>query len=123
MPKQVVMGATLKCSFGLSPSSLIVLPVNRVLTCHVPAATVMDFQPMVNILPFGMCTSPTHPAVIAAAGAPVPCMPVITGPWIPGSPTVPIAGLPALNSTSTCICAWTGVISIASPGAATEEIP
>jgi hypothetical protein len=123
MPKQVVMGATLKCSFGGMPSNLIVLPTNRVMVCRMPAANIMDFQAMVNIVPFGTCTSPTNPAVIAAGGSPVPCVPVITSPWIPGSPTVPIAGLPALNSTSTCICLWAGIISITNPGATTEDIP
>lgn len=122
MPKQVVMGATLKCSFGGTPSNLIVLP-GRTLTCHMPAARIMDFQPLVNIPPFGMCTSPTNPAVIAAGGAPVPCMPVIANPWLPCSPTVLIGNLPALNSNSICVCAWTGIISITNPGAMTEDIP
>jgi len=29
MPMQVVNGAQLQCSFGLAPSNLVVLPMNR----------------------------------------------------------------------------------------------
>ena len=54
------------CSFGLAPSSLVVLPVNRVMTGNQPAANIMDHMPMVNILPFGMCSSLANPAVAAA---------------------------------------------------------
>lgn len=50
----VCMGATLMCSFGVAPSSLVVLPQNRVLTSNVPAANIMDHIPIVNIPPFGM---------------------------------------------------------------------
>jgi hypothetical protein len=129
MPKQVIMGATLQCSFGAAPSSLIVLPVNRVMVNFMPAANIMDYQPMVNIPPFGLCNAPTNPAVIAATTAaagvftPAPCIPVTTAPWIPGSPTVPIANMPALNDISICLCTWLGVISITNPGQMTEDIP
>jgi hypothetical protein len=51
----------LQCTWG-APSSLVVLPVNRVMTSFVPAANIMDHKPMVNIMPFGMCTSPANPA-------------------------------------------------------------
>ncbi|MHC4097033.1 MAG: PAAR-like protein, partial [Planctomycetota bacterium] len=36
MAKQVVMGAMMQCSFGVAPSSLIVLPVNRVMVENKP---------------------------------------------------------------------------------------
>ena len=75
------MGATLQCSFGVAPSTLVVLPVNRVL-CEGPlAANIMDHVPLVNIMPFGMCTSPANPQVAAATAAalgvptPMPCVP------------------------------------------------
>ena len=61
MPLQVCMGAMMQCSFGLAPSSLVVLPTNRVMTNQVPDANIMDHIPMVNIMPFGMCTSALQP--------------------------------------------------------------
>ena len=36
MPLQVCMGAMMQCSFGMAPSSLVVLPTNRVMTNKVP---------------------------------------------------------------------------------------
>ena len=45
MPMQVVNGAQLMCSFGAAPSSLVVLPVNRVVTENQNAANIMDLRP------------------------------------------------------------------------------
>jgi hypothetical protein len=122
MAQLVKMGAALACSFGASPASLIVLPVNRTTAEGTPVANIQDFKPIANIPSFGMCSAPTNPDVIkatAAAGGvltPQPCVPVIPSPWTPGSPTVTIGGMPALNSTSKCVCSWAGVISITMPG-------
>ncbi len=55
MAMQVCAGATLLCSFGAAPSSLVVLPVNRVMT-GVPAANITDHVPLLNIVTFGMCS-------------------------------------------------------------------
>ena len=129
MAQHVCMGAMLMCSFGVAPSSLVVLPTNLVMTSGLPAATIMDSAPMVNIPPFGMCIGPSNPTVAAATAAalgvltPMPCIPVIPAPWAPGSPTVLIGGIPALNNTSQAMCAWGGVITITSPGQVTESIP
>ncbi|MEW6600232.1 MAG: DUF4280 domain-containing protein [Nitrospirota bacterium] len=128
MPAQVCSGAMLMCSFGLAPSSLTVAPMNQVMVGNMPAANIMDYTP-VNIAPFGMCVTQSNPAVAAATTAalgvptPAPCVPVITAPWTPGSPTLFIGNMPALNNTSTCMCAWGGVISITNPGQMTEMIP
>jgi hypothetical protein len=122
MPKLVVHGATLRCNQGTSPSSLSVLPTARTDGDQKPAATVMDFLPSVNIAPFGMCTTQANPQVASATAAaqgvltPVPCMPVVTGPWSPGSAIVTIQEKKALTADSTCNCAWTGVIEVADPG-------
>src|ERR1700755_3267191 len=122
MPNQVCMGAMMMCSFGMAPSSLVVLPVNRVQTNMVPDANIMDHIPMTNIMPFGMCMSPANPTVAAAPAAalgvltPMPCIPNTPAPWTPGSPTVMLGGMPMLNSTSTCACMWGGVITITVPG-------
>ena len=89
----------------------------------------MDNKPLVNILPFGMCSSPSNPAVIAATaaalGTPTPalCVPVIPAPWMPGAATVLIANMPALDNTCTLTCAWAGVIQITNAGQSTVEIP
>lgn len=129
MPQQVTMGAMLQCSFGLAPSSLVVLPVNRVMAEGPPAANIMDHQPMVNIMPFGMCTSPANPTVAAATAAalgaltPMPCIPVTAAPWAPGSPTVLVANMPGLQDSSKLMCNWGGVIQVVAPGQFTEMIP
>lgn len=129
MPIQVVNGAQLACSFGMAPSSLVVLPTNRVQSGEQLAANIMDHIPMTNIMPFGMCMSPTNPQVMAATAAalgvltPQPCIPATASPWVPGAPTVMIGNQPALDNTSTCMCTWLGVITVASPGQTTEQIP
>jgi hypothetical protein len=129
MPKHVCMGAMLQCSFGVAPSTLVVLPVNRVMTSFVPAANIMDNKPMVNIMPFGMCTSPANPTVAAATAAalgvltPMPCIPNTVAPWAPGAATVLLANMPALDDTSKLTCLWGGMISVSMPGQMTEDIP
>lgn len=128
MGNAVCMGAMLQCTFGTAPSSLMVLPANRVLT-STPIANIMDNKPMLNILPFAMCNSPSNPMVAAATAAamgvltPMPCIPVTTAPWAPGSPTVMIANMPALNNSSKCMCNWGGVIQINMPGQMTIQVP
>ncbi len=116
------------CSFGMAPGTLMVLPANKVMT-SIPIANIMDNKPMVNILPFGMCQSMANPTVAAATAAalgvltPMPCIPVTTAPWAPGSPTVLIANMPALNNTSKLTCNWGGIIQITNPGQATIQVP
>ena len=110
MTPQVVNGAVLLCSFGAAPATLIVLPVNATTVGGLPAATIMDFAPLVNIPTFGMCNTPSNPAVAAATAAalgvltPMPCVPVTVAPWVTGAPPVLINNLPALNPTSKCMC-------------------
>jgi len=129
MVPHVVNGALLKCSFGVAPSTLMVVPVNRMLSTQQPAATIMDHKPIANIMPFGMCMSIANPTVASATSAalgvltPMPCVPATTTPWVPGSPTVMLNNQPCLNMTSTCLCLWAGVITVASPGQTTELIP
>lgn len=121
MGVQVCMGAMMQCSFGVAPSSLMVLPTNRVLSTT-PAANIMDNKPMLNILPFGMCSSPANPTVAAATAAalgvltPMPCIPATAAPWVPGCPKVLIGNMPALESNSKLMCSYGGVIQILSPG-------
>jgi hypothetical protein len=129
MPMQVCMNAMMKCSFGMAPSSLVVLPINRTLTNQVPDANIMDHVPMVNIMPFGMCMSPANPTVAAATAAalgvltPMPCIPVTPSPWAPGAPTVLLGNQPTLDNTSMLMCNWAGVITFATPGEFTVNVP
>jgi hypothetical protein len=129
MAQHVCNNALLMCSFGVAPSALGVLPLHRAKTSQMPAANIMDHIPVVNIKPFGMCTSPSNPTVAAATAAafgvltPMPCIPVTVTPWAPGSPTVKLNQFPALNSTSTLNCMWAGVITVSYAGQVTENIP
>ena len=129
MGMHVCMGATLQCSFGAAPSSLSVLPVAGVVTSNVPGATIMDNKPFVNILPFGTCNSMSNPRVAAATAAalgaftPMPCIPVTAAPWAPGSPTVLLGNMPALQDSSKLACNWGGVIQVVVPGQFTSMVP
>lgn len=128
MAKLVILGATLRCSQGLAPSTLTVLPTILADTDEKPTATVMDFKPMVNIAPFGMCKTQANPQVAAATTAaggvltPQPCVPVIVAPWSPGSSVMTISEQAALTDDSKCSCTWTGSIEITSPGTDVEVL-
>ena len=129
MPLQVCMGAMMQCSFGVAPSSLVVLPTNRVMTNNVPDANIMDHIPMVNIMPFGMCSSPSNPTVAAATAAalgvltPMPCIPATPAPWVAGAPTVLLGNFPSLDNVSQLMCMWAGVITFVDAGETTVQIP
>jgi len=125
MPDLVVNGAAMTCTFGVAPSTLTVVPSGPILQAGGQLlARVVDMVPMLNVAPFGMCTTPSNPQVAAATSAaagvltPQPCIPIITAPWTPGSPKVSAGGIPALTSTSTCTCAWGGSIAIGQAGQA-----
>jgi len=128
MANQVCSGALISCSFGSAPSTLTVLPVNMVNTSNMPAATIMDYIPLVNIMSFGTCSSPSNPVVAAATSAalgvltPMPCVPATASPWSPGISDVSIGGLSALDDGSTCNCMWAGSISISFAGQVQTEV-
>jgi hypothetical protein len=106
----------------MAPSTLSVLPTHLVNVEGKPAATIQDTLTGANIPPFGMCTTPSNPAVAAATSAamgvltPAPCAPLVTGPWAPGAALTQIGSVPALTAGSTCMCTWGGVITITNPG-------
>jgi Domain of unknown function (DUF4280) len=114
----VCSGAMLTCSFGAGPATFSGSGVT--VQAGTPAGVITDVSPA-NVPTFIMCMSPANPQVIAATSAalgvftPQPCLPVLM-PWAPGSPTVKIGGVPALDSDSTCMCAWAGVVTVSSPG-------
>ncbi len=129
MPTQVVSGAMMMCTMGMAPSTLTALPTPMVNCSKMPAATIMDFAPMANIAPFGMCMSPANPEVAAATAAalgvltPMPCVPATTAPWTPGAATVMLGKMPALDNISMCTCMWAGMISISFPGQVQTSVP
>jgi hypothetical protein len=129
MPMQVCMGAQMMCTFGMAPSELVVLPVNKTLTNMVPDANIMDHVPMENIMPFGMCMSIANPEVASATAAalgvltPMPCIPNTPAPWITGAPTVLLANMPTLDNVSQLMCIWAGVITFVTPGEFTVMVP
>lgn len=128
MKQCVCGGASLTCAFGTTPSTLVALPDKKVVGT-MPVATIDDNKPLVNIMPFGMCSAPSNPQVAAATAAaagvltPMPCMPVISASWTPGSPTVLIAGKPALEQSSKLVCCHGGVIQITNPGTTAIQVP
>ena len=117
------------CTFGMAPSQLVVLPVNRTFTDQQPDANIMDHIPMVNIQPFGMCFSIANPMVAAATAAalgvltPMPCIPNTPAPWVPGAPTVMLGNAPTLDNISQLMCMWAGVITFTFPGEVTVMVP
>lgn len=121
-------GAMLQCTFGSAPSTLNVLPQAKVMNA-MAAANIMDNKPMANIMPFVMCSSLANPTVASATAAalgaltPMPCIPVIPAPWVPGSPTVLIGGQPAVNDSCQLMCAYGGAISVKNPGQTTINVP
>jgi hypothetical protein len=112
MPMHVVNGALLRCSCGAALSALVVLPVHRERIEDQFAANIMDHIPLVNILPFGACATLQGP-----------CVPATLAPWVPGSPSVTLDDLPALDDISTLECLVGGTITVLDPGQTTVEIP
>jgi len=129
MPLQVCMGAHMQCSFGMAPSAIIVLPVNRVNTNMVPDANIMDHVPITNIQQFRICITPSNPAVASATAAalgvltPMPCVPVTPAPWVAGAPNVMLGNQPTLDNISTLLCNWGGVIKFIDAGEVTVNVP
>jgi hypothetical protein len=123
MPELVVNGAQLSCTFGVAPSPLTVIPTGPPIQAGGQLiAKITDFVPTVNVAPFGMCSAPSNPAVIAATSAalgvftPAPCIPATASPWAPGSPKVAVGGVPAVTSTCRLTCMWGGQISVVQAG-------
>jgi Domain of unknown function (DUF4280) len=113
--------AMLKCSFGIAPPPMTVLPKAQAQVL-LPLAGILDNAAIVNVPPFGMCMSLANPTVAAATSAalgvltPMPCVPALPAPWLPGAPNVLISGAPALTSDCKLMCVYGGMIQIVMPG-------
>ena len=120
----VVSGASIACSMGMSPGSVVATSQQTVLFGGAPVATISDIAPMTNIAPCGMCTSLANPTVASATAAalgvltPMPCVPAPLGTWLGGS-VVTAGGIPCLTNQSTLTCSYGGTISIVLPGQGT----
>jgi hypothetical protein len=112
MPFVVVEGAEIQCPMGVPGIAVLSPTPNGVAAGELPAATIMDHEPMVNIPTFGMCISLSNPQVAAATSAalgvltPQPCVPMIQTPWTPGSSTTRIGEFPVLTQSCMCTCMW-----------------
>ena len=120
-----VVGVTaiIKCSFGTLPTPFIVTPERTVFAEFMLMGNITDIAPFKNILPFGLCSSPLNPAVDAAGGTPMPCVPVPVTPWITMALTVLVQGAPAIDKSSILMCSWAGVIKVIEPGNFTVLVP
>lgn len=118
----VVKGAKLECNCGDKESSLQIPVDHGIYINDKPQANIMDFKPNLNIKPFGKCRSMANPTVAAATAAnkgrlkKMPCMPVVTSPWIGGKEDTYIDNSPALVNKSTNMCVWSGRITITDDG-------
>ena len=124
MPDLVVTGATLKCSFGTDPADFDASSADVEAG---GAAGAIDDVDDSDVPSFSLCTSLANPQVASATSAaggtltPQTCVPVLS-PWTPGSPSVTVDGVAALDASSTCACAWGGVISVDSAGQARTSV-
>lgn len=115
----------LQCSFGMAPSQFIVPDTTRPMVDNKPRANIMDNVPMKNIMPFGMCQSMANPTVASATAAacgvltPMPCVPVISAPWMPGGKEL-VCNMPALLDNCKLVCMYGGNISVSNPGHTTN---
>lgn len=106
------------CSMGSSVSNLIVLPDRKILLDGQPQANIMDYIPLTNVMPFGMCSSLANPVVASATAAnygvltPQACIPNITTPWMNGENKLLLKNYPALCQDSKLQCNYLGTISI-----------
>lgn len=128
MAYETVATAICQCTFGAAPSTLSVLPTSMVTIENKPAASIMDYAPFMNILPFGVCSSIANPTVASATAAalgvltPMPCVPAVVAPWIPTNPMVLVGNKPVLGNSAKNFCLWGGVISINLQGQFTVQV-
>lgn len=121
MALAISTGATMMCSFGVAPASLVVLPTTTIVS-GTPTANNTAFAPVANVPPFGACSSLANPTVASATAAalgvltPMPCVPNTVAPWLPGPVKTINGGAPAVDQTCTLMCCWGGVIKVLGPG-------
>lgn len=123
MSEYLTTGCMMACTFGLTPAPFVALelPGKDAVLGALTVATIEEIVPILNIPPFGMCSSLANPEVAAATAAalgvltPMPCIPLIDLPWEPPSLNENYAGIPLATVTSRCACLWGGIISVEVP--------
>lgn len=108
---ETVTGATLTCAGGGATLMFDALPDINVTVQEMPAGTILNMVPFLNLIPMGICALLTA----EAGGVPIPCLPTPVGPWMAGDPSVLINGQPALDSSSCLFCVHGGIISVTFP--------
>ena len=103
-------GNLCKCSFGTIPIPVVSTNAN-VQVENSPVLTIIDTKSLVS---FGLCSTPSNPAVKLVAGIPVPapCNAKIVTSWLNTKMSVLAGGRPVCTDKSICICKWGGVIKI-----------
>ena len=112
-------GATLQCKFGSAPSKLKVDMKSTYLKSEGKwLATINDYKPNKNVMPFGMCKKKSPP---------VPCKPATVPFWTPmvptrkaGKPEYPALAYP--NATLTCKTGGRDCIIIKQPGQTKQKV-
>lgn len=99
--KVVAAGALLQCSAGASTSVMIATSAATVAIEGKVLVTTMDYQPIANIPPFGVCSITGKQ-----------CVPSLPGPWVPSLTGVSIGASPLLPYGSTLQCAFGGNIFV-----------
>lgn len=118
----VVKGAEMECTCGDAKSSLDIPRDHGVFINDTAQANAQDYIPMINIKPFGKCSSLANPTVAAATAAALgalqamPCVPAIVSPWAGTKTGLMINNAPAVVTSSKLLCAWCGTVSITDDG-------
>lgn len=118
----VIEGAKLKCSYGDKESVFQVPMHHKTFISGKPQGNIMDFKPMINIQPFGLCSSLANPAVAAATAAndgrlkKMPYVPATVTPWMNGKVDCLVGDAPAIMNNSTLVCRWCGKIVVQEDG-------
>jgi len=121
MGQMVNTGASLSCSLGTSMSTFKATASPFVLVGGKTVGNITDVGSVINISPFGLCSSLANPAVAAATAAalgvltPQPCVPQPTM-WTTGAATILVGGKPCLTQECQCQCAFGGTMSVVDPG-------
>lgn len=129
MTQSTILASMLMCPFGAAPAPFVVLPLTRTIVMMGPNATMLDFIPMLNIMPFATCMSMANPMVAAATAAafgvltPMPCIPMTVAPWVPPVPTTIASIAPSVSYSAIAMCMWGGVIKQIIPGEFTTMLP